>query len=114
MLDSLEFSLITECYNNPDIDFTIASGGVSHQIALDTYNHNIQKDISESWRRNWNNLYRFLWFAPDTKAGFMTLRHGFNSHPSGSFHVVQAIDLSLNIRVNIINPTNYQFLPQYF
>ncbi len=26
----------------------------------------------------------------------------------------QAIDPSLNIHVNIMNPTNYQFLPQYF
>ncbi len=113
MLDSLEFLLITECYNNPDIDFT-ASGGVSHQIALDTYDHNIQKMIADCGGET-GIIYTVFYGLPQILAGFMTLGDANSKMiPLVLSIAAQAIDPSLNIRVNIINPTDYQILPQYF
>lgn len=113
MLDSLEFTLITECYNNSAIDFT-ANGGVSHQIAVDTFNHNMQRMIYDCGGEG-SIVNTIFYGLPQMLAGYMTLGNPESTMiPTVISIAAQAIDPSFNIHVNIIVPLYYQLLPQYF
>ncbi len=113
MLDSLEFALITECYNNIAIDFT-ANGGVSHQIAVDAFNHNMQRMIYDCGGEG-SIVNTIFYGLPQMLAGYMTLGNPESTMiPTVISIAAQAIDPSFNIHVNIIIPLNYQLLPQYF
>ncbi|MCX8066007.1 MAG: hypothetical protein N3G21_12700 [Candidatus Hydrogenedentes bacterium] len=113
MLDALEFALITECYKNPNIDFT-SRGGVSHQIAVNAFNHNMQRMIYDCGGEN-GIVYTIFYGLPQMLAGYMTLGNQESTMiPTAISVAAQAIDPSFNIRVNIIIPLYYQSLPQYF
>lgn len=113
MLDSLEFALITECYNNIDIDFT-ANGGVSHQIAVNAFNQNMQQMIVDCGGAG-SIVNTIFYGLPQMLAGYMTLGNQESTMiPTVISIAAQAIDPSFNIHVNIIVPLNYQLLPQYF
>ncbi len=113
MLDALEFSLITECYNNPSIDFT-ANGGVSHQIAVNAFNQNMQRMIFDCGGED-GVVYTIFYGLPQMLAGYMTLGNPESSMiPTAISVAAQAIDPSFNIHVNIITTVYYQLLPQYF
>ncbi|HOL19926.1 MAG TPA: hypothetical protein PK813_06755 [Candidatus Hydrogenedens sp.] len=113
MLDSLEFHLITECYNNPSIDFT-ANGGVSHQIAVNTFDHNMQRMVTDCGGEG-SIVNTIFYGLPQMLAGYMTLGNQESTMiPTVISIAAQAIDPSFNIHVNIIYPFNYQTLPQYF
>ncbi len=113
MLDSLEFALITECYNNISIDFT-ANGGVSHQIAVNAFNHNMQRMINDCGGED-SIVNTIFYGLPQMLAGYLTLGDSNSTMiPTVISIAAQAIDPSFNIRVNIIVPIYYQLLPQYF
>ncbi len=113
MLDSLEFSLITECYKNSAIDFT-SRGGVSHQIAVNAFNQNMERMIYDCGGED-GVVYTIFYGLPQMLAGYMTLGNSESTMiPTVISIAAQAIDPSFNIHVNIITPIYYQLLPQYF
>lgn len=113
MLDALEFALITECYKNPNIDFT-SRGGVSHQIAVNAFNQNMERMIYDCGGED-GIVYTIFYGLPQMLAGYMTLGNQESTLiPQVISIAAQAIDPSFNIRVNIILPIYYQLLSQYF
>jgi hypothetical protein len=114
MLDSLEMALITECYDNPDIDFR-STGGIWHARVVEVYNHNYTQMAIDCGGEE-GVINTVLYGIPQMFAGLMTL--GDTNSVIVPMVATMALNSSLSesfpIVVNPIVLSRYMPLPTFF
>ena len=114
MLDSLEMALITECYDNPNLDYR-STGGIWHDRVVEVYNHNYTQMAIDCGGED-GVINTALYGIPQMFAGLMTL--GDTNSVVVPMVTTMALSSSLSenfsIVVNPITLSRYMPLPTFF
>ncbi|HPO16175.1 MAG TPA: hypothetical protein PLI09_22260, partial [Candidatus Hydrogenedentes bacterium] len=122
MLESFEFGLIERCAKEDTIDFS-ATGGVTHAIAQDAWNHNfdqMQYDLggADNPPDHPNQALRILAGLDSIFAAYMTMGEptimAIISLGSGYLLSGQVSQFIPAVEFHTIVPSNYTCLPQFF